>query len=156
VFDDGHGGAAGEFGCVAAGGAREFDEGEHGFGARLCGEEIGAEVPEVEERVGRGDGARGLDEFGELGRVEIEFGEDVLDRDGLVEEEGEDVGEVGRCGWRGVWGGRCLRDRVGWWGLRGHARKILRATRWSSGKLWSDRGFARAACQCDEMRAQEW
>jgi hypothetical protein len=66
VLDDGHGGAAGEFWGVAAGGAREFDEGEHRFGAGLCGEEVGAQVPEVEERVGRGDGARGLDEFGEL------------------------------------------------------------------------------------------
>jgi len=49
VFDDGHRGTAGEFWGVAAGGAREFDEGEHGFGAGLRGEEIGAEVPEVEE-----------------------------------------------------------------------------------------------------------
>ena len=49
VFEDGHRGAAGEFGRVAAGGAREFDEGEHGLGAGLGGEEIGAEVPEVEE-----------------------------------------------------------------------------------------------------------
>jgi len=49
VFEDGHGGAAGEFWGVAAGGAGEFDEGEHRFGAGLCGEEIGAEVPEVEE-----------------------------------------------------------------------------------------------------------
>ena len=73
VFDDGHGGAAGEFWGVAAGGAGEFDEGEHGLGAGLRGEEIGAQVPEVEERVGRGDGARGLDEFGELVGLEIEF-----------------------------------------------------------------------------------
>ena len=152
MLDDGHGGAAGEFWGVAARGAREFDEGEHRFGFGLCGEEVCAEIPEVVERVGGGDGAWGLHEFGELRGREVECGEDVLDRDGLVEEEGEDVGEVG---W-GVRGGWSCRGRVGCWGLHGHARKVLRGVVLARGKLWSDHEFARADGQCAEMCAQGW
>jgi hypothetical protein len=58
VLEDGGGGAAGEFWGVASGRSGEFDECEHGLGAGLGGEEIGAQVPEV------GEGAEGaLDVF---------------------------------------------------------------------------------------------
>jgi len=73
-----------------------------------------------------------LDEFGELVGFEVEFAQDVLDGDGLVEEECEDVVEVWlglrwglRWGWR--WGlrlgGRCG-GRRSCRGVGGHARKI--------------------------------
>ena len=110
MFEDCGCGSSGEFWGVACGWTGEFDEGEHGFGAGLRGEEVGAQVPELGDRI-----EGGLHTFvgrpvGERERGGLEFGEDVFEGDGLVEEEGEDAAEgfavvgEGRGGvWRGCW-----------------------------------------------------
>lgn len=105
VTEEGGGGAAGELLALGCGVGGEEDGVECGDGEGLgaCGEEVGAEGLEGGEAVEDGAGLRVVGDGVEVVGGGGEVVGDVLDGEGVVEEEGDEAVDEGwgSWGWRG-------------------------------------------------------